>query len=84
MRRFILAASALALAAVASPFAASIPAQAVEYAYCASGTWGSGGCAYATLEQCQAFIGGAGGSCVGNPRYTAPETTALARARKRH
>jgi hypothetical protein len=71
MRPFILAALMLALAAIAVPLAATGPAQAVEYPYCASGQWaGGGGCSYTTLEQCRASISGVGGSCVSNPRYT--------------
>ena len=70
MRHFILAASTLALAALAVPLAATGPAQAVEYPYCASGQWaGGGGCSYTTLEQCRAAISGVGGGCVSNPRY---------------
>ena len=70
MRHFILAASMLALAAIAVTLAATGPAQAVEYPYCASGQWaGGGGCSYTTLEQCRAAISGVGGGCVSNPRY---------------
>ncbi|MDQ8730771.1 DUF3551 domain-containing protein [Bradyrhizobium sp. LHD-71] len=81
MRNFILGAAALALAGVILSFAASNAAQAQEYPYCASGTWGAGGCTYATLYQCRAFISGAGGSCVRNPRYT-PDTSSFARKRR--
>jgi hypothetical protein len=70
MRNIVLGAAALAAAAITLPLTAVRPANAVEYPYCATGTWGSGGCNYATLEQCRAFISGAGGFCVSNPRYT--------------
>jgi hypothetical protein len=83
MRHFISASSMLALAAIAVPIAATGPAQAVEYPYCASGQWaGGGGCSYATLEQCRASISGVGGSCVSNPRYTAGATARPPRARR--
>jgi Protein of unknown function (DUF3551) len=84
MRPFILAASMLALAAIAVPLAATGPAQAVEYPYCASGQWaGGGGCSYTTLEQCRASISGVGGSCVSNPRYTPNPNIATRPARTR-
>lgn len=71
MRRFILAASAVALAVAAVPLATGGPARAVEYPYCAEGAWaGGGGCSYTTLEQCRAALSGLGGNCVRNPRYT--------------
>jgi hypothetical protein len=72
MRSFVLGAATFALAVIAFPFAAG-SAQAREYPYCASGVRGAGGCTYATLEQCRAFIAGTGGSCVSNPRYTVNE-----------
>jgi hypothetical protein len=79
MRHFILAASMLALAAIAVPLTATGPAQAVEYPYCAYGQWsGGGGCSYTTLEQCRASISGVGGSCTSNPRY-APDPNAATR-----
>ena len=79
MRHFILAVSMLALAAIAVPLAATGPAQAVEYPWCASGQWaGGGGCSFTTLEQCRASISGVGGSCVTNPRY-APNPNAATR-----
>ncbi len=81
MRNFALGAAVLALAGIASPLVTTTAAHAQEYPYCASGTWGSGGCSYATLEQCRAFIGGAGGTCVSNPRYT-PNTTTAPRKRR--
>ena len=81
MRNFILGAAALILAGIASPLVTTTSARAQEYPYCASGTWGSGGCSYATLEQCRAFINGAGGTCVSNPRYT-PNATPAARKRR--
>ena len=81
MRTFILGAAAFALAGIVSPLVTATPARAQEYPYCASGTWGSGGCSYATLEQCRAFINGAGGTCISNPRYT-PGAPASERKRR--
>jgi hypothetical protein len=84
MRHFSLAASMLALAAIVVPLAATGPALAVEYPYCATGAWaGSGGCSYTTLEQCRASISGVGGSCVTNPRYTPNPNTATRPPRAR-
>jgi len=85
MRPFILAASMLALAAIAFPLAATGPALAdIEYPYCASGQWaGGGGCSYTTLEQCRASISGVGGSCVSNPRYTPAPNVATRALRAR-
>ena len=71
MRNLILGTAALALAGLA-PLAATTPVRAdIEYPYCGYGREGSGGCMYATIEQCRAFINGAGGACYNNPRYTA-------------
>ncbi|ETR76818.1 hypothetical protein X566_03650 [Afipia sp. P52-10] len=65
MRSFILAA-----ALTAGALLAGTPATAeTEYPYCTSGGWGTdGSCSFATLQQCQAFVRGVGGSCVLNPR----------------
>lgn len=41
----------------------------IEYPYCSSGGWVSGGCSFSTLQQCQAFNQGVGGWCVPNPRF---------------
>ncbi len=82
MRNFILAATTLVFASLASPFVNS--ASAVEYPYCAAGVWaGGGGCSYATLEQCRAAISGGGGSCVPNARYTAGENAVARTPRPR-
>jgi hypothetical protein len=71
MRNLILGAAAFALAGLA-PLATTTQARAeIEYPYCGYGRQGSGGCMYATLDQCRAFISGAGGACYNNPRYTA-------------
>jgi hypothetical protein len=84
MRHFILTASMLALAAIATPLATTGPAEAVEYPYCASGQWaGGGGCSYSTLDQCRASISGVGGSCVTNPRYAANPSAAMRPPRTR-
>lgn len=84
MRRSILAVSMLALAAIAVTMAATGPAQAQEYPYCASGQWaGGGGCSYSTLDQCRASISGVGGVCVSNPRYAADPNTATRSLRTR-
>jgi Protein of unknown function (DUF3551) len=68
MRNLILAATTLVLASLASPLVN--PAAAAEYPYCAEGTFSGGGCDFATLEQCRAYLSGAG-YCARNPRYTA-------------
>lgn len=68
--RLAVGAAGLALAGFSLPTVT--PARAdVEYPYCGYGREGSGGCMYATLEQCRAFINGAGGDCYPNPRYPA-------------
>lgn len=68
MRSLILAATLTAGATLASMTAT--PARAdIEYPYCSSGGWGSGGCSFSTLQQCQAYNQGVGGWCVPNPRY---------------
>ena len=81
MRDAIVRITALALAGTVTLPVTTSRAQAQEYPYCASGTWGAGGCTYATLDQCRAFISGAGGNCVRNPRYT-PDTSNLVRKRR--
>ena len=68
MRNLILGTAALALAGLAATTSARAE---IEYPYCGYGREGSGGCLYATIEQCRAFINGAGGACYNNPRYTA-------------
>jgi hypothetical protein len=70
MHNLLRGAAALAITGLA---ALAIPTTAraeIEYPYCAGGREGSGGCMYATLDQCRAFISGAGGSCYSNPRYS--------------
>jgi hypothetical protein len=74
MRNLLLGTAALAFAGLAS--ATSARAE-IEYPYCAYGREGSGGCMYATIEQCRAFINGAGGACYNNPRYTANAASML-------
>jgi hypothetical protein len=47
------------------------PARAIDFPYCTIGGWSTDHtCSFYTLEQCQAFILGLGGSCVPNPRAT--------------
>jgi hypothetical protein len=77
MRNFILGAATFVLAAAAFPLTASAE---IEYPYCASGR-GTGGCSFATLDQCRATVSGAGGYCYSNPRYTLNEN-AFARTQR--
>lgn len=76
MRHLILGAVALAAAALAP--LATTPAHAdIGYPYCGYDRYGWGGCSFATLEQCRAFIAGSTGRCERNPRtangaYTDP------------
>ena len=71
MRMQILVMSALAAGAVLLSAAATTPAQAVDFPYCTVGGWSTDHtCSFYTLEQCQAFIQGLGGSCAPNPRAT--------------
>lgn len=70
MHRFILGTAALALAGLVQ-FAASPARAEIEYPYCGYAREGAGGCTFATIDQCRAFVNGAGGSCTANPRYTA-------------
>jgi hypothetical protein len=77
MRNLILGAATLVLAATALPLTASAE---IEYPYCASGR-GTGGCSYATLDQCRATVSGAGGYCFSNPRYQ-PNESAFARTQR--
>jgi hypothetical protein len=70
MRMQTLAMAALAAGAVLAS-AAATPARAIDFAYCTVGGWSTDHtCSFYTLEQCQAFINGLGGSCVPNPRAT--------------
>jgi hypothetical protein len=83
MRNLILGATAFALAGLA-PLATTTQARAeIEYPYCGYGRQGSGGCMYATLDQCRAFVSGAGGACYNNPRYTANAAGTAGTARTR-
>jgi hypothetical protein len=67
--RHLTSAAALTLAAVALFFAGPALAD-IEYPYCGKGREAGGGCTFATMEQCQAFVTGTGGYCYNNPRYT--------------
>lgn len=70
MRMKTLAMAALAAGTVLAS-ATATPAQAVEFPYCTVGGWSTDHtCNFYTLEQCQAFIQGLGGSCTPNPRAT--------------
>src|SRR5262245_54258389 len=61
---------AVAIAAAALVFPVATPAQAeTTYPWCGYDRYGWGGCSFATLEQCRAFISGANGRCQTNPRY---------------
>jgi hypothetical protein len=69
MRTAILFSGLIAAVAIA----ASTPAHAAEYRWCAQYV-GSGGdmgrnCGFSTLAQCQATVHGVGGYCELNPRY---------------
>ncbi len=67
MRNLILGTAALALAGLA-PLAATTQARAdIEYPYCGYGREGAGGCTFATLDQCRAFVSGTGGACYQQP-----------------
>jgi len=67
-------ATSIAVIASAAMTLASVDAFAqtsVEYPFCAYGSKageGSTRCDFATLAQCQAWLGGGTGSCVPNPR----------------
>jgi Protein of unknown function (DUF3551) len=77
MRNLILAATTLVLASLASPLVN--PAAAAAYPYCAEGTFSGGGCDYATIEQCRAYISGAG-YCAKNPLYPSGANATPSRA----
>ncbi len=83
MRNFLLGAMTLALATLASPRINTASAE-TEYPYCWTGARGSGGCSYATLEQCRAAVQGGTGSCTPNPRYTPGPSTLARTPRTRH
>ena len=68
MRNLIFGTVALALAALATNTSARAD---IEYPYCGYAREGAGGCTFSTLDQCRAFVSGAGGGCVSNPRYKA-------------
>ena len=73
MRNLGLGTLTLALAALASPLVN--PASATQFAYCAAGEWVlAGGCRFATLEQCRAYVNGATGYCVPNAGYTSAKS----------
>jgi hypothetical protein len=75
MRHLIFGAVAIAAAALVLP--ASTPAQAeTTYPWCGYDRYGWGGCSFATLEQCRAFISGANGRCQSNPHYASGAYTA--------
>ncbi len=78
MRSFILATALVTCAVLAGSSARAD----IEYPYCSTGGWVSGGCNYATLQQCQAFNQGVGGWCVPNPRYTQQRENAAAGPRR--
>jgi hypothetical protein len=64
---------------------AGAPAKAeIEYPYCTSGGWSTdGNCSFSTLQQCQAYVQGVGGSCVQNPRVSQyPQGDAQAGSRR--
>jgi hypothetical protein len=81
-----------AIAIVLAATAASAPAQADPYRWCAvyGGTDGDNGtsCYFMTLQQCQASVSGVGGFCTANQFYdgrpvTVPGETVQRRARAR-
>jgi hypothetical protein len=51
--------------------AASAPAQAREYPWCARYDWTTRNCGFVSFQQCLATISGIGGRCEPNPRYVA-------------
>lgn len=57
-------------ASVAATAATTVPARAIEYAWCAYGATqgGSQSCSFATVEQCRAYVSGGGGYCQTNSR----------------
>jgi hypothetical protein len=64
--------SLAAIAFVAATAALGTTARAQDHAWCAQ--YGghqiaSTNCGFATFEQCQATVGGIGGSCYPNPQY---------------
>ncbi len=67
--------AALALATVALPTLAPLPAQAgIEYPWCvqyAESTVGATNCGFVTLAQCAAAASGNAGRCYENPAYPA-------------
>jgi hypothetical protein len=81
MRNLILGTAALALAGLAPLVAATSARAEIEYPFCGFGREGSGGCTFSTLEQCRAFVNGAGGACYSNPRYTA-SASGMTRSRR--
>lgn len=82
MRQLIFGAAAIAVAILVS-FAATPARAEIEYPFCGYGRYGDGGCMYSTLDQCRAFIFGAGGRCERNPRYAQGAVDAAATRSRR-
>lgn len=77
MRKLILAAAAVAIVGLTTTAARA----EIEYPYCGYAREGAGGCTFSTIDQCRAFVSGAGGGCHSNPRYTA-KLPAASRSRR--
>lgn len=67
MRTRIAVSALLAMPLLA--FAASTPAAAREYPWCARYDWTTSNCGFVSFQQCLATISGIGGRCEPNPRY---------------
>ena len=77
MKPSLLSFSAAAFVAIAATAFASTPSRAeIDYPWCSMTSTSQSGipsCRYSTLEQCQAFLAGLGGSCQRNSRIIAQE-----------
>lgn len=77
MIRSITALAGAAFVAIAAASLAATPVRAeIDYPWCSLTSASQSGlpvCLYATLEQCQAFIGGMAGFCQRNARFVAKE-----------
>lgn len=77
MKPSLLSLSAVVFVAIAAISFASTPGRAeIDYLWCSMTSTSQSGipsCRYSTLEQCQAFLAGLGGSCQRNSRIVAQE-----------
>jgi hypothetical protein len=63
----------------------AMPAQAVEYPWCANFHEGAGSnCGFTSYEQCMQTVRGSGGFCAANDFYTGPASPPQTRRPARH